>query len=84
MHQIRVHAAAAGHPIVGDKIYGPDEQCYLDFIETGWTEALERRLLMNRQALHAAGLGWKSREWQAPLPPDMVAFIEGERPRMPR
>ena len=33
-HQIRVHLAHAGYPIVGDKIYGPDENCYLEFIET--------------------------------------------------
>ena len=39
MHQIRVHLAHAGHPVVGDKIYGPDERCYLDFIETGWSPA---------------------------------------------
>ena len=31
-----------GHPVVGDKIYGPDEGCYLEFIETGWTPALAR------------------------------------------
>ena len=45
MHQIRVHLAHRGHPIVGDKIYGPDEQCYLEFIQTGWTRALETRLI---------------------------------------
>ena len=28
MHQIRVHAAWLGHPIVGDKIYGPDPQFF--------------------------------------------------------
>ncbi len=40
-HQIRVHLASLGHPIVGDKIYGPDERLYLQFIETGWTPELQ-------------------------------------------
>ena len=35
MHQIRVHLSHAGHSVVGDKIYGPDENCYLEFIRTG-------------------------------------------------
>lgn len=74
MHQIRVHAAFSGHSIVGDKIYGPDENCYLAFIETGWTDTLEQTLLMSRQALHASGLGWREFEWKCPLPPDMRAF----------
>jgi 23S rRNA pseudouridine1911/1915/1917 synthase len=74
MHQIRVHAAHAGHPIVGDKLYGPDERCYLDFIETGWTSDLANRLLLERQALHAASLGWEDRDWQCPLPADLRAF----------
>lgn len=74
MHQIRVHAAHAGHSIVGDKIYGPDEKCYLDFIETGWTSALEGVLLMSRQALHASGLGWRDETWTCALPGDMADF----------
>ena len=74
MHQIRVHAAHAGHPIVGDKLYGPDERCYLDFIETGWTPGLAARLLLDRQALHAAMLGWEDREWHCPIPADLAAF----------
>ncbi len=76
MHQIRVHAQHAGHSIVGDKIYGPDENCYLQFIETGWTPDLERVLLLNRQALHASGFGWKDRYWKAPLPSDLAAFVQ--------
>jgi len=76
MHQIRVHAAHAGHSIVGDKIYGPDENCYLDFIETGWTSGLEEKLLLNRQALHASGFGWKEQDWECPLPADMRGFFE--------
>src|SRR6266446_129822 len=55
-HQIRVHLSSVGHPIVGDKIYGPDERLYLRFIETGWTSELEQRLLLPRHALHSTKL----------------------------
>src|SRR5467141_831746 len=51
-HQIRVHLASIGHPVVGDKIYGPNEKLYLEFIQTGWTSRLERELLLPRHALH--------------------------------
>ena len=79
MHQIRVHLSHAGFPIVGDKIYGSDETCYLDFIETGWTEDLERRLLMRRHALHSTRLRFEFadgevHEWQAPAPEEWIAF----------
>ena len=33
-----MHLSHLGHPIVGDKIYGPNEKLYLQFIETGWTD----------------------------------------------
>ena len=75
-HQIRVHLASVGHPIVGDKIYGPNEALYLQFIETGWTEQLEQQLLLPRHALHSARLGIEGeREWSSALPVDLVEFI---------
>lgn len=78
MHQIRVHLSHLGHPIVGDKIYGADESCYLDFIETSWTQALEERLLLKRHALHAARLELEGEgAWEAPMPEDMAAFLSG-------
>ena len=52
MHQIRVHASHLGFPLLGDKIYGPDENCYLEHIERGWTERLQEVLLFRRHALH--------------------------------
>ncbi len=55
-HQIRVHLAHAGHPLVGDKIYGGREGAYLDFIQAGWTPALAAELLLPRHALHACAL----------------------------
>lgn len=79
MHQIRVHLAHAGHPIFGDKIYGADETCYLDFIAHGWTPELEARLHLPRHALHAARLAfpWQGTtvEVEAPLPRDMAALL---------
>jgi 23S rRNA pseudouridine1911/1915/1917 synthase len=74
-HQIRVHLSSLGHPIVGDKIYGPDEKLYLQFIETGWTSELERQLLLPHHALHSATLEIAGGErWTSPLPPDLRTF----------
>lgn len=77
-HQIRVHAAQAGHPVVGDKIYGPSPDCYLEFIRTGWTASLAERLLLPRHALHSAhlSLNWNGEPlaWSSWLPADMAAF----------
>jgi 23S rRNA pseudouridine1911/1915/1917 synthase len=75
-HQIRVHLASVGHPIVGDKIYGPDERLYLEFIKTGWTPALHRQLILPRHALHAARLAIPGQhEWRSPLPIDLAEFV---------
>ena len=74
-HQIRVHLASTGHPIVGDKIYGPDDKLYLEFIETGWSPQLERQLLLPRHALHCARLAIDGEhEWTIPLAPDLAKF----------
>lgn len=75
-HQVRVHLASLGHPIVGDKIYGPNEKLYLEFIETGWTQELARHLFLPRQALHSATLAIENGErWYSSLPSDLEEFL---------
>ena len=78
LHQIRVHARAAGHPVVGDKMYGPDEDLYLKLVRgDAYSADDEARLLLDRQALHAWSLTVahpESREtmtFRAPLPQDI-------------
>ena len=74
-HQIRVHLSYLGHPIVGDKIYGPNEQLYLHFIETGWTPELQQALLLPRHALHSARLCLAGEfDWQSPLANDLMEW----------
>jgi 23S rRNA pseudouridine1911/1915/1917 synthase len=82
MHQIRVHLSALGHPVLGDKIYGTDETCYLDFIETGWSVDLAARLHLKRQALHAHRLRLTTddfaADWVAPCPALFTQALAGE------
>ena len=57
-HQIRIHLAYAGHPIVGDRLYGGDERIYLDFVLGRLNAEQRARLLLSNQALHAQSVHW--------------------------
>lgn len=65
-HQIRVHLASIGHPLVGDPVYGMRKKTVLSF---------------SRQALHALRLALthpqtgKQRLWSAELPDDMQKLL---------
>src|SRR5262249_19166593 len=63
-HQIRIHLAHIGHPIVGDKLYGGDEDLYLALVENRLTPERRRRLILPYHALHAreVRLHWRARE----------------------
>lgn len=80
-HQIRIHLAHVGHSIVGDKIYGGDEDCYLALVEGRLTEEQRRRLLLPCQALHAERVAfvWQGKEveFSAATEPWFTAFSLG-------
>jgi 23S rRNA pseudouridine1911/1915/1917 synthase len=67
-HQIRVHLAALGHPLVGDPFYGADPR-------------LAERLGLHRQWLHAAALAFDHPvtrvplRLEAPYPEDLAAAL---------
>lgn len=71
-HQIRIHLAHVGHPIVGDKIYGGDEQFYLRFVTSTLTDADRAQLILSNHALHAGVLQFRRRdkEWRFCAAPD--------------
>lgn len=79
MHQLRVHLSHVGFPVVGDKLYGVDETCYREFMDTGWTPSMQSRLLLPRQALHSHKMELETtdghRAWTAPLTEDLAAFV---------
>jgi 23S rRNA pseudouridine1911/1915/1917 synthase len=78
-HQIRIHLASRGHPIVGDKLYGLDERFYLAFVESRLTDADRERLLLPLHALHAREIRfvWRGRErtFQAGPEPWFTEFV---------
>jgi len=75
-HQIRVHLQAAGHPVIGDEVYGRDR-------------ALARELGLGRPFLHATRLAFDHPvsgarlELEDPLPPDLVEALARARGAMP-
>lgn len=77
-HQIRVHLAHIGFPIVGDRVYGGRVRMPPDCSEH-LAQVLRR---FRRQALHAARLGLihpvsgERMQWTAPVPEDMRELIE--------
>jgi 23S rRNA pseudouridine1911/1915/1917 synthase len=82
MHQIRVHCAAIGHPLVGDKIYNGDEEVFLRFFEDRATDEDRAKMILPRHALHAARLELthpmtsQPLVLEAPLAPDLQAFLD--------
>lgn len=81
LHQIRVHAAHIGHPLAGDKIYGPDERLFLEFLAHGFSGRIAAALPLERQALHCLEAEFQPSAWFpeglhffAPLAPDLEAF----------
>jgi len=57
-HQIRVHAAWYGLPLVGEKKYYPDEGIFLEYMEEGLTERVVRLTESRRLCLHATSLSF--------------------------
>jgi len=80
-HQIRIHLAHLGHPIVGDKLYGGDEDLYLALVEDRLTAAQRAQLILPHHALHATRVSyhWRGRELSFSAPPEPRFAAFGER-----
>jgi 23S rRNA pseudouridine1911/1915/1917 synthase len=77
-HQIRIHLAAIGHPIVGDKLYGGNPDLYLALVQDRLTPEQQAELLLPNQALHSheIKLPWRGelKTFRAPPNADFTAF----------
>lgn len=78
-HQIRVHAASLGFPLVGDKLYGPDPSLMIRFMREGMSPELLEQLVLDRQALHCTQVEFETENgveiFSAPAPEDLAVFV---------
>jgi 23S rRNA pseudouridine1911/1915/1917 synthase len=78
-HQIRVHLAHLGHPVVGDPLYGAGWERGMGGPARAWAQALARRV--PRQFLHARRLQFRHPAtgevltFESPLPEDLAAVV---------
>jgi len=78
IHQIRVHSAALGHPVVCDALYGKGSPVKLSSFKRGWKgDPHDERPLLARLGLHAEELALPDRQpFNAPLAKDMASLIK--------
>ncbi len=78
-HQIRVHLSLRGLPLLGDKLYGLDEEYFLKGLAGKLTQEDYQKLGHDRHALHASELSfiWKNQKrlWHSPLPQDLQNLL---------
>lgn len=86
-HQIRIHLSHIGHPIVGDKLYGGDEDLYLALVERRLTPEQKARLILPYHALHACELRftWRGhlQAFRAEPEPWFLNWLEGRDTEAP-